>query len=279
MSARTIACQSQRCGVASHEVGSGAHAQCISAAMVRPGAGLYGAAAPSPAGSAGSFEYAAPLERDGFADLTARSERLAEALEIAERRDDAAAALSDLGWSMEETSGADLDDALAEARTAGPGQAAARALVEAGLYLDAESVWKRMSDLGEDDLFANSYAHALFELRPEPEDEDEAEADAMPTDLDSALADGDREKITAQAKEFLQANAADIEAYAARRGGYDHDDALDSAAYDFALTRNGAGVGFWDRDMGALGERLSEASRAYGESELMTGDDGQLFVA
>lgn len=34
--------------------------------------------------------------------------------------------------------------------------------------------------------------------------------------------------------------------------------------YDFALTRNGHGTGFWDRDLGEIGERLSEASKPFG---------------
>ena len=35
--------------------------------------------------------------------------------------------------------------------------------------------------------------------------------------------------------------------------------------HDFWLTRNGHGAGFWDRDYGDVGDRLSEACKAYGE--------------
>jgi len=38
--------------------------------------------------------------------------------------------------------------------------------------------------------------------------------------------------------------------------------------HDFALTRNGHGAGFWDRGHGALGEKLSEAARVYGEASV-----------
>ena len=49
--------------------------------------------------------------------------------------------------------------------------------------------------------------------------------------------------------------------------------------HDFWLTRNGHGVGFWDRGYGALGERLSEACRAYGGCDLYVGDDGKIHVS
>jgi hypothetical protein len=46
------------------------------------------------------------------------------------------------------------------------------------------------------------------------------------------------------------------------------------AGHDFWLTRNGHGVGFWDRGLGELGERLSSASRKFKEAWLYVGDDG-----
>jgi len=36
--------------------------------------------------------------------------------------------------------------------------------------------------------------------------------------------------------------------------------------HDLWLTRNGHGAGFWDRGLGELGERLSEAARSLGEA-------------
>lgn len=51
---------------------------------------------------------------------------------------------------------------------------------------------------------------------------------------------------------------------------------LDAAqcGHDFWLTRNGHGAGFWDRGLGELGERLSEACKAYRGVDLYVGDDG-----
>lgn len=44
------------------------------------------------------------------------------------------------------------------------------------------------------------------------------------------------------------------------------------AGHDFWLTRNGHGAGFWDRGLGARGDRLSKASKAYGSCDLMVND-------
>lgn len=64
---------------------------------------------------------------------------------------------------------------------------------------------------------------------------------------------------------FQEAHADDLEG-------------LDSSqcGRDFWLTRNGHGVGFWDRDLGELGDRLTLACEPYGEAYLYVGDDGMV---
>ena len=47
--------------------------------------------------------------------------------------------------------------------------------------------------------------------------------------------------------------------------------------HDFWLTRNGHGAGFWDRGLGDLGERLTEAAKVYGGVYLYVGDDGRIY--
>ncbi len=42
----------------------------------------------------------------------------------------------------------------------------------------------------------------------------------------------------------------------------------DYAGHNFALTRNHHGTGFWDRGLGEVGKVLTEASHAYGETNL-----------
>ena len=50
------------------------------------------------------------------------------------------------------------------------------------------------------------------------------------------------------------------------------------AGHDFWLTRNRHGTGFWDRDLGDIGDKLTEAAHAFGESSLYEGDDGQIYL-
>jgi hypothetical protein len=48
--------------------------------------------------------------------------------------------------------------------------------------------------------------------------------------------------------------------------------------HDFWFTRNGHGAGFWDGDYSDdLGERLTEASKAFGEHDIYFGDDGKIY--
>jgi len=49
--------------------------------------------------------------------------------------------------------------------------------------------------------------------------------------------------------------------------------------HDFWLTRNGHGAGFWDRGLGEIGDKLTAAAEAFGESNIYIGDDGRLYVA
>lgn len=47
--------------------------------------------------------------------------------------------------------------------------------------------------------------------------------------------------------------------------------------HDFWLTRNGHGVGFWDRGLGAVGDRLTAVCKVYGGVDLSVGDDGKIY--
>jgi hypothetical protein len=50
------------------------------------------------------------------------------------------------------------------------------------------------------------------------------------------------------------------------------------AGHDFWLTRNHHGVGFWDRGMGELGDRLTAAANTFPEISLYVGDDGKIYA-
>lgn len=100
------------------------------------------------------------------------------------------------------------------------------------------------------------------EHNPIPLDENYGVGDISP----EALAE-----IRTDVKNFAEAEAQDLVDYASLRSWGD-------AGHDFCLTRNRHGAGFWDRGLGALGDRLSEAARVYGIQDLQIGDDGKLYV-
>lgn len=47
---------------------------------------------------------------------------------------------------------------------------------------------------------------------------------------------------------------------------------------DLWFTRNGHGVGFWDRSLGDLGEQLTEAAKAMGGQDIYIGDDSFVYL-
>jgi hypothetical protein len=75
---------------------------------------------------------------------------------------------------------------------------------------------------------------------------------------------------------FQQQNRRDIELACAYAWRCDY--TVARAGHDFWLTRNGHGVGFWDRGLGAVGDALSKAAQAYGERNVYLGDDGAIYL-
>ena len=75
--------------------------------------------------------------------------------------------------------------------------------------------------------------------------------------------------IRDECAQFVDECSDDLAATGADMGQHGH---------DFYLTRNGHGAGFWDRGYGDAGDRLSDAAKAWGTSELYAGDDGALYV-
>lgn len=69
--------------------------------------------------------------------------------------------------------------------------------------------------------------------------------------------------------EFISQAGADLREYTQRTGC--------TGGYDFWLTRNGHGVGFWDRDLDALGDRLTAIAEQMGGRDLYAGDDGLIY--
>lgn len=71
-------------------------------------------------------------------------------------------------------------------------------------------------------------------------------------------------------RDFARANASDLDAI---------DMEAENVGHNFFLTRNGHGSGFWDRGLGIIGDRLTKACKAYGESGVYVGDDGRLYLS
>lgn len=65
---------------------------------------------------------------------------------------------------------------------------------------------------------------------------------------------------------FMDQNSADLADIEASQAGH-----------DFWLTRCGYGAGFWDRDLGEVGDRLTEACKQFGNVDLYIGDDMMIY--
>ena len=80
--------------------------------------------------------------------------------------------------------------------------------------------------------------------------------------------------MVADCKRFQDENAEDIATYP----GDDYTPE-EMAGLDFLLTRNGHGVGFWERSDWPedSGDRLTAACEAFGEVYLYVGDDGKIY--
>lgn len=51
------------------------------------------------------------------------------------------------------------------------------------------------------------------------------------------------------------------------------------AGTDYWFTRNRHGAGFWDRDLGEVGDELTDAAHKDGETDLYLGDDKKLYLS
>lgn len=109
----------------------------------------------------------------------------------------------------------------------------------------AASLWAGLAEYPAEEYASTDPDH---HSNPEPLEDFFSDAD---------IAQSDRDQIVADCRDFATANAADLADMDAGQAGH-----------DFYLTRNGHGAGFWDRGLGALGERLTRACKPYGESAL-----------
>lgn len=120
------------------------------------------------------------------------------------------------------------------------------------------------------DAFTRGYLEcALFTSDPDPSSGEWSEHDQWTIEnIDPASL----KRAIEVCADFQQANRADLNEV---EDTY-HVDASRNG-HDFWLTRNGHGAGFWDRGYGALGDKLTKASKAYGTADVYgpdTNDQG-----
>jgi hypothetical protein len=167
-----------------------------------------------------------------------------------------------------------ISDALGRALSDGnAGPALASWMAEYGDHVNVVATYL--------DEFIAGYAHAmLWANLSDIRDTEGAGCDATPGDWRTpangwqlaAFDPASQEDITAECAGFIKANWADLTLlhqhdYGWRDNGTpDATRVADSAGHDFALTRNHHGAGYWCRDLGDLGDRLTTAAHAYGES-------------
>ncbi|MGY2987684.1 hypothetical protein [Bradyrhizobium sp. USDA 4508] len=131
--------------------------------------------------------------------------------------------------------------------------------------------WKQWRTM---DSFTQGYVHAIFFTEchsDNPELKDCTLDDVSPEMMQA---------IEADCRDFQEANVELLERVNGVTGRYErspYDD--ERAGTDFWFTRNGHGAGFWDRGLGADGDRLSDMAKAYGCSDLYLGDDGKLYLS
>lgn len=95
------------------------------------------------------------------------------------------------------------------------------------------------------------------------------------------------QEIRQDVEDFVLANADDLMEYLRRRmadldglheGQGPEQYAAECIGHDLMLTRNEHGAGFWDRGLGDLGDRLSEAAKVYGSLSVEADEHGNLFA-
>ena len=79
--------------------------------------------------------------------------------------------------------------------------------------------------------------------------------------------EGESAKAFKLCEVFYAANFKDLQGLTPRQAGH-----------DLWLTRCGHGCGFWDRDLGDAGQRLTEAATALGEANVFRFDHGKLGI-
>lgn len=124
-----------------------------------------------------------------------------------------------------------------------------------------------MTDL-DTDLIFNSTLGTLLWSTTDIESGDPLDADYGTDDVSPEAKATLREEI----EWFIEEYGDDLRESLASDTGYTQE----HIGHDIALTRNHHGAGFWDRGLGAVGTRLTEAAHNLGSFDLYATSDGTL---
>lgn len=118
------------------------------------------------------------------------------------------------------------------------------------------------------DEFTQGYVEAMFFTSTGYREDDELHhatfAELAPDTLDT---------IKRDCASFKTANADDLDK-ATANASY----CMSRAGHDFWYSRNGHGVGYCDRQLGDVSDRLHKAAKACGGYDLYRGDDGLIYL-
>ncbi len=118
------------------------------------------------------------------------------------------------------------------------------------------------------DAFVSGYKDAaLFSSTNPLHDEDPENEKEMLDDTEYEISEETISFFQEQCAEFMKKNAAVLQEVVSEKYS------LEKAGGDFWLTRNHHGAGFWDRDLGEAGKKLTEAAHRFSEDNLWVDDE------
>jgi hypothetical protein len=122
------------------------------------------------------------------------------------------------------------------------------------------------SDFDRNAVLGNAKIAALWSTSG-PEDADYDNLDAVFTEED--ITGEAEEKLVALIDQFFDKAGDLLDEYPSE---------AEQLGHDIIMTTNRHGVGFWDRGLGELGDKLTEICHELPEYELYVGDDGKLYA-
>lgn len=93
------------------------------------------------------------------------------------------------------------------------------------------------------------------------------------------ISDDEALKLIPDCLMFIAENQQDLLEYVNKATVNEGHTPWGQAGWDFWLTRQGHGVGYWDRDGGDVGDKLTEVCTQWYHSGLYIGDDGLVYVS